>query len=82
MIDKHLIDKDSHMACSLRNDKARQYRRLYIACFIIFLVITALDRMLPAQWRFRSANTTAGRSVIEDAREQAGMFVPYLFMNF
>ena len=81
-MEKVLTERDGDIACGSRNDKARQYQRLYMACFIIFLVIIALDRILPRQWRFRQRVGPTRKSVIEDAREQAGEFMPYLFMNF
>jgi len=80
-----MIDKAGHAETRLRDEKARQYKRLYFSCFIVFLVVTAIDRILPGQWRFRHAETDAAaaerKSIVEEAREQAGVFVPYLFMN-
>ena len=75
-----MIDKDHQIAGHARNVKARQYRRLYNACFVVFLVIVMFERLLPAQWRFRK--TMQQKSLVEEAKEQAGMFVPYLFMNY
>ena len=80
-----MIDKAGHAETRLRDVKARQYQRLYFSCFIVFLVVTAIDRILPGQWRFRHAESDAAtadrKSIVEEAREQAGVFVPYLFMN-
>ena len=82
MTDIRMIDKANHAAGSARDEKARQYRRLYISCFLVFLVITLIDRALPAQWQYRQADMIERKSIVEEARERAGMFVPYLFMNF
>lgn len=74
-----MIEKTSHAVPSMRDEKVRQYRRLYVSCFIVFLIVTAIDRLLPRQWRFR--HSAESKSIVEEAREQSGDFVPYLFMN-
>lgn len=76
-----MINHDNYAVCKTRHEKARQYRRLYMACFIIFLVIATVERVLPKQWRSKTA-VDNGSSIMEQAREQAGTFVPYLFMNY
>lgn len=63
------------------NSDAGQYRRVYITCFIIFLFITLLGRMLPQQWRVWQTEPGVRKSILQETREQAGTFVPYVFMN-
>jgi|GEM_PF-4061599 len=77
-----MINRDNHTVCNARNHKARQYRRLYLSCLMVFFVITLFERLLPQQWRFRRVEAAKGKSIVEDAKEQAGTFVPYLFMNY
>ncbi len=77
-----MIDKRSQALCSVRDGKTRQYKRLYYCCFIVFLVANLIDRILPRQWRFRDSESAHRMSVVEEAKEQASMFVPYLFMKF
>jgi hypothetical protein len=76
-----MINHDDNAVCKTRNQKARQYRRLYVACFIIFLVMATVERLLPKAWRYQAA-VEKDSSIIEQAKEQAGTFVPYLFMNY
>lgn len=76
-----MINHDNYAVCKTRNQKARQYRRLYVACFIVFFVIATIERILPKAWRYQSA-VAKGSSIMEQAKEQAGTFVPYLFMNY
>lgn len=74
-----MIGKTSHEVLNARDVKVRQYRRLYVSCFIVFFIVTAIDRLLPRQWRFR--HSASRKSIVEEAKEQSGNFVPYLFMN-
>lgn len=76
-----MTNKDNAV-CTARRGKARQYRRLYASCFLVFLIITVIERILPQQLRFRQVSSTTRKSIIEETKEQTGSFVPFLFMNF
>jgi hypothetical protein len=73
-----LVERDGFSACKKRSLRARQYKRLYVACLTVFVVVATVERLLPVQWRSRAAK---GSQIMDQAREQAGTFVPYLFMN-
>ena len=55
---------------------ARQFRLLYMAFFLIFLMVALVGRLLPGKWR----NDVTKRSVIGEAKAAANTILPYVFM--
>ena len=58
----------------------RQFRRLYMAFFVIFLMVALVGRVLPEKWRPWSGDAVAKRSVIGEAKAAANTILPYVFM--
>ncbi len=76
-----MIGTYSDAIANSKNEKGRQYRRFYVCCFAIFLVITLVERLLPQRWRYRQNGYVKGKSIINEVREQTNTFVPILLMN-
>ena len=74
--------KHDSPSLALRRQEAREFRLLYWLCFMIFLVVAAMTRLLPAGRR-GSADQLAGvrRSVFAEARAAAGTLIPFAFMK-
>lgn len=77
-----MIGKHSQTESKTQSDRIRQHRRLYAACFLIFLITTLIERVLPGKWRFRQTEFAHRKSIIEEAKEQASRFMPFLYMNY
>jgi hypothetical protein len=64
-----------------QNHKARQYHWLFSSCFVVFLFSSLVTRLMP--WRWGANHGSSSRhSIIREAKEQAGMFVGFLFANY
>ena len=58
----------------------RQYQRIYVLCFAIFLVVALVCRVLPRAWR-PFANAEGKRSsVIDEVRNAVSTVLPFVFM--
>jgi len=66
----------------LAKQEAKEFRFIYAVCFVIFLMVAIIARLLPAQWRPWSRFTAAqGRtSIIDEAKAAANTFIPFAFM--
>mgnify|MGYP006297995067 CR=1 FL=1 len=60
-------------------EDARQYRRMFVLCFSVFLVVALVSRLLPRRMR-PLQGTGERRSVIAEARAAANAAVPFVFM--
>lgn len=60
--------------------EAKQFHLIYAACFVVFLVVAIVSRLLPRSWRPRAPGAKAGKTIIGEAREAADTFVPFAFM--
>ena len=58
----------------------RQFRRLYMAFFLIFFMVALVGRLLPRKWRPWAGDTGTKRSVIGEAKAAANAILPYVFM--
>jgi len=77
-----MIDTDKKgAACTTDRNDAMQYRCVYVTFFSIFLILTLIGRVIPQQWRVVQGEQVARKSIIQESREQAGTFVPFVFMN-
>jgi hypothetical protein len=66
---------------SILQDEERQYRRIYLSCFPLFLVIAITARLLPPAWRPFPRGPERRRSIFAEAREAARSTIPYMFMH-
>ena len=57
-----------------RKDGTWEYRLIFGAMFIVFLVAALFERALPRSWR-------RSKSVFREAREAASTYAPYAFMG-
>ena len=65
---------------SLLQCEERDYRRVYLASFLLFLVVALIRRVVPGHARlFRSADGTR-KSVLAEAREAAHATIGFAFM--
>jgi len=67
---------------TLKRQEAREFRLLYWVCFMIFLAIAVVARLLPGR---RGANDSGlngvRRSVFAEARASASTLLPFAFMK-
>ena len=75
------IDIDRHTVTrATRADEVIQFRLIYAICFSLFLLAAIIQRLLPWNWSARSPHAGARRSVLEQARNAAGICATYAFM--
>lgn len=65
----------------LRADEAKEYRLLFMASFVIFLIVAVVARLLPPQWRPYPLGAEGSRSIINEAKTAANTFIPLVFMG-
>jgi light-harvesting complex 1 beta chain len=63
------------------DQEARQFHRIFMASFVVFLVVASIARLLPRGLRPWSSAGQARRSVIDEARAAANRFLPFAFMG-
>jgi hypothetical protein len=61
----------------LHQGETLQFRLIFAAIFLVFLVAAALARVLPRQWRMAGGD----RSIFGEARTAAATFAPFAFMG-
>jgi hypothetical protein len=64
----------------IRKD-AIEYRLIFAASFIVFLIAAVAERLMPWRWLLNRRPGTQGRSVLGQARESAGICTAYAFMG-
>jgi hypothetical protein len=62
-----------------RRQEATEFRLIFMASFVIFLMVAIVERFLPSQWRPLGAE--GHKSIIGEARTAARTFVPFAFMG-
>lgn len=75
----NLIDRDLALAAPGRA-QGREFRRIFAASFLIFLIVALIARVLPQQWRPYPLRQ-AGGSIVDEARAAANTFIPFVFMG-
>lgn len=66
----------------LRTEDALEFRLIYAAGFVYFLLIALIARLMPRHYRpSPMARTVRRRSIIAEARETASSLVPFAFMR-
>lgn len=76
-----MINKNKVDAGNSENNRARQYRWLFSSCFVVFLCSSLVARLMP--WRWSASHGEGSRhSIIREAKEQAGMFVGFMFASY
>jgi hypothetical protein len=58
-----------------------EFRLIFAAAFLFFLITSALERALPARWSGPGADTHVRKSVVARAKESAGIVAGYAFMG-
>jgi hypothetical protein len=73
---------------SVRSPRARdqhrgtvEFRLIFAAAFVVFLLTSALERAFPTRWTSQNADTGARKSVIERAKESASIVAGYAFQG-
>jgi hypothetical protein len=61
----------------LHQGEALHFRLIFMAIFLVFLVVTAIARILPRQWRMTGDN----RSIFGEAKAAAATLAPFAFMG-
>lgn len=64
---------------SKRHDRI-EYRLIFATAFVFFLFTSAIERALPGNWLAR-ANDQSRKSLVQQAREAAGISAAYAFMG-
>jgi light-harvesting complex 1 beta chain len=65
----------------LRKEEATEFRLVFMASFVIFLLIGLVARILPWRWRPFPPGPEGYRSIVGEAKAAANMFVPLAFMG-
>lgn len=68
------------------NDKSRhkdrvEYRLIFAAAFLVFLLASAIERLAPSRWSEKAAATAPRKTVVAQAKESASIAVGYAFMG-
>ncbi|MGQ0592486.1 MAG: light-harvesting antenna LH1, beta subunit [Gammaproteobacteria bacterium] len=62
-------------------DEVREFRRLYAVCFIIFLMVASVARILAWRWQPWPPGPGGYLSVVDEAKRAAHTFLPFAFMG-
>ncbi len=65
----------------LTADEAKEFHRIFMASFIVFLVVAVIAHFLVWQWRPWLPGPEGYASVIDHAKMLANTYVPFAFMN-
>ena len=77
----HMVDdRRSGSLSGLSEDEAKEFHRIFMTSFIIFLVIAIVAHFLAWQWRPWLPGAGGYSSIIDDARMLANSYLPYVFM--
>jgi hypothetical protein len=74
------IDRQSMTQATRADGEVIQFRLIYAICFSLFLLAAIVQRLLPWTWSARSPHAGSRRSVLEQARNAAGICATYAFM--
>jgi len=73
-------EKRTGSLSGLTEDEAKEFHRLFMTSFIIFLVVAIVAHFLAWQWRpWLPGAAGYTSSIVEDARQMAA-FIPYAFL--
>jgi hypothetical protein len=61
--------------------EARQFKLIFVASLIVFLVVGAVARLLPRRLSPWSLPRDSHRSVWKEAKAAANRFIPFAFMG-
>jgi hypothetical protein len=59
----------------------RQYRRVYLASFVFFIVVAMAMRLVPGHAQLARAADGARKSILAEARETAHAAIGFAFMH-
>lgn len=63
-------------------DEKKQFQCIFIACFVLFLVVVTVARLLGGRWRPWPPGGPEGyQSIIHEAKAAANTFIPFAFMG-
>ncbi len=65
---------------SLLQTEERNYRRVYLASFVLFLLVAMVMRLVPGHARLIRAADGARKSILAEARETAHATIGFAFM--
>lgn len=77
-----MTDNNRISAVSTHDEVLKQYKRLYLACFIVFLITTLVGRVFLQKVRLQHTGAASNTSIIDEAKAMASTFVPSLFEGF
>jgi len=75
------MDRRTGSLSGLTEDEAKEFHRIFMTSFIVFLLIAIVAHFLAWQWRPwipGAAGYTS--SIVDDARMLANTYIPYVFM--
>ena len=64
-----------------RQEEAWEFRLIFFASFIVFLLVAGIGRCLPPQWRACPPGPGECKSIIEEAKQAANIVAPFAFMG-
>ena len=75
------MDRRSGSLSGLTESEAEEFHRIFMASFIVFLLIAIVAHFLAWQWRpWLPGPSGYTSSIIDDARLLAQSYLPYAFM--
>jgi light-harvesting complex 1 beta chain len=75
------IDRRTGSLSGLTENEAKEFHRIFMTSFIIFLVIAIVAHFLAWQWRpWLPGSAGYTSSILDDARTLANTYIPYVFM--
>jgi hypothetical protein len=64
-----------------RKAQEGEFRLIFLASFVIFLLAGIVARLLPPRWRRRVPGQVGYESIFGEAKAAANTFVPFAFMG-
>ena len=75
------MEEPSGFPSRTRKAQAGEFRLIFLASFVIFLLAGGVARLLPPRWRRRVPGQVSYKSLFGEARAAANTFVPFAFMG-
>jgi hypothetical protein len=76
-----VMARSSSVLARPRRGETGEFRLIFMVSFAIFLMVAAIERVLPTSWRSHAVGQDSGKSIFGEAKSAARTFVPFAFMG-
>jgi hypothetical protein len=76
-----VLNQTSESMAGFADQEMKQFNRIFIASFVVFLLVASIARLLPRSLRPWSSAQKERRSVVDEAKAAANRFLPFAFMG-